>query len=433
MIPVRAHAGRRVAVLRLTQAGLGAAQALQAGGARVTVWDDDESRHAAAQAAGLTVEDPSTRDWSGLSLLVVGERSMLDEAVSIRAVEMAQALDIPVVDPQTLFADALTQECAATLCVFTGSRAAVMAQLVRALLRGIGMDVVGPDLSAKPQSPGPGALALMAVERGDLPANPDLLVVTDTIGAPQGLAETITAMTGPVVLNADDSGAARLATRAPGRAVLASGRQSLGGGVFVCAGTVFDGYDGAPRRIAEAGQSDGVAFTPPGLLAMAYAVLRAAELSAERARDALETFKALGGWGAPLMRFGPVPILDFSGATSLRAALDALRAPGPVIWIAGPSLEKGAAALVEASGLTPSAIYLTGDRRKAGKSLSRLCPVRTAQDIELLSARAVFAALNAGPEARIVIAPGCEGGVEPTAITHALKRLIAALKPGVAA
>jgi UDP-N-acetylmuramoylalanine--D-glutamate ligase len=433
MIPVRAHAGRRVAVLRLTRAGLGVAKALHAGGAVVTVWDEDEARRQAACAEGLTVEDPSTRDWSDLALLVVGERSMLDEAVSIRAVEIAQALEIPVVDPDTLFAEALTTDYATTLCVFTGSRATVTAQLVRTLLRGIGMDVIGPDPSKLQAAPGPGAMAVMAVERGDLPASPDLLVVTDTVGAPFTLADTISTMTGPVVLNADDTGAARLATRAPDRAVLASGRQSLGGGVFVCAGTVFDGYDGAPRRIAEASQSSGVAFTPPGLLAMAHAVLRAAALSAERAAEALEGFQGLDGWGAPMMRFGPVPILDYSGATSLREALDALRAPGPVIWIAGPALEKGAGALVEASGLTPSAVYLTGDKRKAAKALARLCPVRTAQDVELLAARAVFTALKAGPDARIVIAPGCEGGVDPATITGGLSRLIAALKPGVAA
>lgn len=433
MIPVRAHAGRRVAVLRLTPAGLGAAKALQAGGAKVTVWDQDEGRCDAARAAGLTVEDPSTRDWSDLSLFVVGDRSMLDEAVSIRAVEIAKALEIPVVAADRFLADAVTRETGATLCLFTGSRGKVLAQLVHALLRGIGMDVVGPDRETPPQTPGPGALVLMEVEQGALPANPDLLVVTDMIGAPMGLADTITAMTGPVVLNADDTGAARLATRAPGRTVLASGRQSLGGGVFVCAGAVFDGYDGAPRRIAQAIQSDGVAFTPPGLLAMAHAVLRAAALSPERARDALEAFDGLAGWGAPLMRFGPVPILDFFSVACLRDALEALRAPGPVIWIAGPALEKGAGALVEASGLTPSAVYLTGDKRKAAKSLARLCPVHTARDVELLAARAVFTALKAGPGARIVIAPGCAGGVEPEVIAAGLSRLIAALKPGVAA
>ncbi len=431
MIPVRAHAGRRVAVLRLTQAGLGAAKALHAGGAVVTVWDEDEARREAASAAGLRVEDPSTRDWSDLALLVVGERSMLDEAVSIRTVEMAQALDVPIVDPHALFAEALKTDYARKLCVFTGSRATVTAQLVRTLLRGIGMDVIGPDPSKIEAATGSGAMALMAVERGDLPAHPDLLVVTDTVGAPAALADTITAMTGPVVLNADDSGAARLATRAPDRAVLASGRQSLGGGVFVCAGAVFDGYDGAPRRITMAGESAGVAFTPPGLLAMAHAVLRAATLSPERARDALETFEGLAGWGAPLMRFGPVPILDFSNAASLRDALEALRAPGPVIWIAGPALEKGAGALVEASGLTPTAVYLTSDKRKAAKSLARLCPVYTARDVELLAARAVFTALKAGPGTRIVIAPGCEGGVDPATVTAGLSRLIAALKPGV--
>ncbi len=426
MIPVRAHAGHRVSVLRLTEAGLGAARALAAGGAKVTVWDEDEDRRDQAAALGLTVEDPSTRDWSDLSLLVVGEASMLDEAVSIRAIEMARALDIEVIEATRLIARALETENATTICAITGTRAPVIAKLVRGLLSAIGADVVGPQLSGPPRRVGPGTLVLLASETGELPVLPDILAVS-SVEDREALIEALTTMTGPVVLNADDTQAARLATRAPDRAILASGRQSLGGGVFVCAGSVFDGIDGPPRRLSEAPVSDGVAFTPPGLLAMAHAIVRAAEYPLERAREALDLFEALEGWGRAGYRFGPFPVLDYAEARDLRSTLLALRAPGPVIWIGGPMLEKGAAALIEASGRTPTAIYLPADRRKAAKGLARICPTHVVEDVELLAARALFAAIKAGPDARIVIAPGCEGGIEPAVIARALDQLKAAV------
>ncbi len=432
MVPVRAHAGQRVCVLRLTEAGLGAARALQAGGAKVSVWDEDAERCAAAAAVGLQVEDPSTRDWSDLSLLVVGDPSMLEGQVSIRSIEMARSLEIPVVDGFTLLAQACVTDHAATVCAVAGPRSTLIAELVHALLNSIGVDVIGPDLSEAPRAPGPASIVLLPVEEGALPILPDALAITGGSDL-SVLAETIDAMTGPVVLDADNASAARLATRAPDRAVLASGRQSLGGGVFVCAGSVFDGYDGPSRRLTGDHPSDGVAFTPAGLLAMAHGIVRALEIPVDRARDALDHFDGLLGWGAPISRFGPIPILNYSRAKDLRSALLALHAPGPVIWIGGGQLETGAAALIEAAGQTPTAVYLPADRRKASKALSRLCPTRIVANIELLAARALFAAIKAGPRARIVIAPGCEDGVDPGQIASALDRLMTAVTEGEAA
>ncbi|MCP2671592.1 hypothetical protein NHF40_11710 [Maricaulaceae bacterium EIL42A08] len=432
MVPVRAHAGQRVCVLRLTEAGFGAAQALASGGASVTVWDEDEARCDAASALGLKVEDPSTRDWSDLAALVVGDKAMLDEDVSIRAVDMAHALDIPVIDATSLIARALVSEYDTTVCVVAGTQADAVARIGSALLDAIGADVVGPDLSAAPRRPGPGSVVLLTLEDADVAITPDLLVVTS--GEAQVECQRIIAeMTGPVVLNADDPAAARLATRAPLRSILASGRQSLGGGVFVCAGAVFDGIDGPPSRLTPVPAGQGVAVTPPGLLAMAHGLVRACEYSLDRSCEALEVFEGVAGWGKAVARFGPVQLLDYSDTKDLRSVLLALRAPGPVIWVAGPALEKGSAALIEAAGRTPTRIFMTGDRAKAAKGLSRLCPTQIVTDTGTLTARALFAALKAGPDARIVIAPGCEGGPKPSDLADALDTLIQQVRQGEAA
>ncbi|MCU0906320.1 MAG: UDP-N-acetylmuramoyl-L-alanine--D-glutamate ligase [Rhodobacteraceae bacterium] len=72
MIPVRGCEGQRVAVLGFGRSGRAVAQALRAGGAQVTIWDDGAETRDAATADGWDVAD-LTRDraWEGVDLLVV--------------------------------------------------------------------------------------------------------------------------------------------------------------------------------------------------------------------------------------------------------------------------------------------------------------------------------------------------------------------------
>lgn len=436
MIPVRAYAGRRVAVLRLTQGGLAAARALAAGGAEVTVWDEDEARREAA--AGLTVEDPSTRDWSDLALLVAGESAMLDENVSIRPIELARALDIPVHCPAGLFAEAAGQDAGAKVCAFIGGRTHQSAEMVAALLAEAGADCVGPDLQGRVRPLTRGVVCLLALEAGAaLTAPPDLMVVGEIAETDaQAIKPLIERMSGPVVLNADHAPARRLAMAAQSQAILTSGRQALAGGVFANAGKLFDGLDGPPRQMAPLGGAPALGFAPQNAIAMAWAVLRKLNYAPERLRDLLPRFAGIPGHGRPIARLGPISLLDWSSAQSVRDGVEALRAPGPVIWIAGPALDPGAAALVEAAGCVPNAVFLTGDRRRAARKLSRLCPTRVTADIGALLARAIHAALKAGPDARIVYAPACRpdiDGEEVNALSAAMAELTQLLRQGEAA
>ena len=57
MIPVQGLEGARVAVLGLGRSGLSAARALQAGGAKVSCWDDDPAARARAEREGFACVD----------------------------------------------------------------------------------------------------------------------------------------------------------------------------------------------------------------------------------------------------------------------------------------------------------------------------------------------------------------------------------------
>jgi hypothetical protein len=402
----------------------------------VTVWDEDEARREAAP--GLTVEDPSTRDWSDLALLVVGESAMLGDNVTIRAIELARALDIPVHCPAGLFAEAASQEAGVKICAFVGGRARQSAEMVAALLAEAGADCAGPDLQGRVKPLTRGVVCLLAFEDGAaLTAPPDLMVVGEIAETEaRAIKPLIERMSGPVVLNADHAPARRLAMSAQNRAILTSGRQALAGGVFAKACKLFDGLDGPPRQMAPLGAETALGFAPQSAIAMAWAVLRKLNYAPERLRDLLPRFTGIPGQGRPIARLGPIALLDWSSAQTVRDALEALRAPGPVIWIAGPSIDPGAAALIEAAGCVPNAVFLTGDRRRAARKLARLCPTRTTGDTGALLARALHAALIAGPDARIVYAPACRPDVESEevkALSAAMAQLARLLREGEAA
>ena len=68
--PFTPFPGARIAVVGLGRAGLPAARRLAAWGAEVTVWDDKPDARAAAEAAGLTVQDPTAGPFRADALLL---------------------------------------------------------------------------------------------------------------------------------------------------------------------------------------------------------------------------------------------------------------------------------------------------------------------------------------------------------------------------
>lgn len=71
MIIVECFAGQTVLVLGLGRTGKAAAKAIQAGGGRVHVWDDNSALRTEAGNLDLTVTDPFILDWSTVSALVI--------------------------------------------------------------------------------------------------------------------------------------------------------------------------------------------------------------------------------------------------------------------------------------------------------------------------------------------------------------------------
>ena len=103
MIPVTTFTGRSVAVFGLGKSGLAACRALAAGGAAVIAADDSATGRDAAVAAGLTVEDLSSADWSRFAALVLAPGVPLTHPAPHWTVAMTRAAGVEIIGDIELF------------------------------------------------------------------------------------------------------------------------------------------------------------------------------------------------------------------------------------------------------------------------------------------------------------------------------------------
>ena len=103
MIPVTTFAGRSVAVFGLGKSGLAVCRALAAGGAAVIAADDSAAGRDAAAAAGFTVEDLASADWSRFAALVLAPGVPLTHPEPHWTVAKARAAGVEIIGDIELF------------------------------------------------------------------------------------------------------------------------------------------------------------------------------------------------------------------------------------------------------------------------------------------------------------------------------------------
>ena len=106
MIPVSTYRDQPIGVFGLGASGLAAAQALEAGKARVCVWDDNKAGRDAAIELGLATSDFHQEAMDGLSAFVVAPGVPLTHPAPHPLVVKAQTADVPVIGDIELFAQA---------------------------------------------------------------------------------------------------------------------------------------------------------------------------------------------------------------------------------------------------------------------------------------------------------------------------------------
>jgi UDP-N-acetylmuramoylalanine--D-glutamate ligase len=103
MTPVTCYEGKHAAVFGLGGSGFVAAQALVAGGAYVTVWDDNEHAREKARAAGLRIENLALSDWGSFASLVLSPGVPLTHPAPHWTVQMARKAGVEIIGDIELF------------------------------------------------------------------------------------------------------------------------------------------------------------------------------------------------------------------------------------------------------------------------------------------------------------------------------------------
>ncbi len=104
MIPAATFKGRRVAVFGLGRSGGATCRALDAGGAEVLAWDENERARAAAVADGIALTDLDRADWSTIDTLVLAPGVPLTHPAPHWTVDRARAANVEVIGDVEIFA-----------------------------------------------------------------------------------------------------------------------------------------------------------------------------------------------------------------------------------------------------------------------------------------------------------------------------------------
>lgn len=356
----RPFAGERIAVVGLGRAGLPAALRLAAWGAEVTCWDDGAPARAAAEAAGLSLRDPSQGAFTQDSLLLSpGIPHVLPKPH--RAALRAQEAGAPIrCDVDYLFRAVRAAGSAARFIGVTGTNGkSTTTALLHHLLTEAGLPAeVGGNL-------GPAALGLnmlgsdgtYTLEMSSymleriaavgfnvgvmLNLSPDHL---DRHGSMAGYAAAkanIFARQGRddlAVLGQDDALSTAMAAGVTARLVGISGHRMIEGGVWARDGVLRDG-DGPIADLAAAPALPGSHNAQNA--AAAAAVGLALGIGRTTIAGALRSFPGLPHRQERVGERDGVLFVNDSKATNADSAARALASYDRVVWIAGGIAKDG--------------------------------------------------------------------------------------------
>jgi UDP-N-acetylmuramoylalanine--D-glutamate ligase len=438
MIPVACFEGRTVAVFGLARSGLAAAKALIAGGASLACWDENEAARAAAAAEGLDLVDLAQADWSDFAALVLSPGVPLTHPAPHWTVLRARAAGIEIIGDVELFARAVAmapEHKRPRIVAITGTNGkSTTTALIGHVLRAAGRDArvggnIGVGVLDLPDMHG-GAIYVLELSSYQLDLTstlkPDvaiLLNVSPDHLERHGGMEGYLAAKRRVLLNqgkgdtavigVDDAYGQQICTEitaANKRTIWPiSARKSIGRGVYVLQGRLYDAVDG---RVSEV-----IDLTPirslPGRhnwqnAAAAYAAARALGVTTADAAEGLQSFPGLAHRMETIGAIGNVRFVNDSKATNADAARQAMSSYPRFYWIAGGRPKEGGISGLEDLFGGIARAYLIGEAEEDfARTLEGHAPYARAGTLDA-AVRAAFAdARKEEGEAIVLFSPAC--------------------------
>jgi UDP-N-acetylmuramoylalanine--D-glutamate ligase len=437
MIAVSTFAGHAVAVFGLGRSGLATCQALNAGGAQVTAFDDDPQKVAAALAAGIDTADLRTLDWSTLAALILSPGVPLTHPAPHWTVDLARTYGVAVIGDIELFCgERRARAPVGPFVAVTGTNGkSTTTALVTHLLTASGMsaeaggNIGNAILSLEPPRPGHAHVVECSSYQIDLTPSLDptvgilLNISPDHLDRHGSLAHYAAVKArllagvepgGTAVIGVDDAWCRQIADdiEASGaRLERVTVGRPLARGLYVDAErTLWVAHAGKERRIADLngiGALRGAHNAQNAACATAAAL--ALGISPEAIAHALSTFPGLAHRMEQVGRKDAVLFVNDSKATNADAAARALASFDDIFWIAGGVPKAGGIADLAPYFARIRKAYLIGEAAKDfASTLADRVPHVLPGSLERAVALAAEDALGSRLRAPVVLlSPAC--------------------------
>ena len=391
MIPVTIFAGRDVAVLGLGLSGIAASRALAAGGARVLAWDDTEAARDKAAAAGVSLHDLGSADWTKIAALVLAPGIPLTHPEPHWSVKKAREAQVEVIgDTELFFREREKQGSQAKIVVITGTNGkstttALTAHLLQiagrpvALGGNIGRAVLDLpsfaddltyvlELSTFQLDLTPSLRADAAALLNIAPDHLDRHGTLENYAAIKARIFAGLPAGGTAVIGVDDAYSRAIADALDGPFAverIAVGRP-VETGVWAKDGVLIEVDKGRQRgRVSLAGIGSLRGAHNWQNAAVAYALARSQGLDAATVAKGFASFAGLAHRMQQVARAGSVLFVNDSKATNADAAAKALAAFTDIYWILGGRPKSGGIAGLEPFFPRIARAYLIGEAADA--------------------------------------------------------------------
>jgi UDP-N-acetylmuramoylalanine--D-glutamate ligase len=402
MIAVQEFSGKAVGVFGLARSGLSAARALQAGGAKLFAWDDNEAARQSAAKEKIPVEPRDRWPWQQIKTLVLSPGIPLTHPEPHPVVRQAKKAGTEVIGDVELFARAVRAgrqaNGAARIIAVTGTNGkSTTTALIGHILQAAGLDAqVGGNIGKPVLDLGaPTAKTVYVLELSSYQIElspglaPDVAVLTnlspdhlDRHGSMANYAAVKESMLkraapdGHIAVGVDDDYSAAIYTKLVASrmadAVAISIGKVLGRGVFVIDGKLYDAWDQPSVQI---GDLKTAAHLPGGHnwqnAALAYAAARRLIRDPRTIFSSIVRFPGLAHRIEDVGRIGKIRFVNDSKATNADAAARALACFSDIFWIAGGRAKEGGIADLAPYFPRLRKAYLIGEAAESfGKTLA---------------------------------------------------------------
>ena len=371
MIEAASFKGKNIAVFGLGRSGITAALSLQAGGANVSAWDDNEATRATAAAQGVNIVDLYAADWNQIEELVLSPGVPHDLPKPHWSAERAKAHNVPIICDIEIFAreiNSRAHERRPKIIAITGTNGkSTTTSLIGHIIETCGRDAqVGGNI-------GRGVLDLDEFHRSAfyvLELSSYQLERTNSLKADAAVFLNLTpdhlerhgdmksyeAAKYRIFKNQIKGDAAIIGVDNPeGKAICTkliaqngrniypiSGRRSLGRGACVIKGKLYNAMGRTCELVADLNQAIGLDGEHNWQnAAAAFAAVASCGLDPKEIGRAILSFPGLAHRMENIGHVGSAKYVNDSKATNADAAAQALRTYDNIYWIAGGEAKEG--------------------------------------------------------------------------------------------